>query len=193
MALITELIDGYADMTAEQKLEALEAMEQPRIDDAEVKKWKTQYDKTAHDLADIKKANKALQEQISARMTEDERAKAEEAQKYADIIKENEALKRESAINRTVAQYVGLGYSQELAESTANALYDNDIDTVVANTNAFKESFEQTIRAGVVKSNPVPDGRGSGTKTMTKADIMAIKDGEQRRKMIAEHMDLFTK
>lgn len=188
MAKITDLIEGYADMSAEEKLMAIEAMEQPEDTGT---KWKAQYDKTAHDLAEVKKANKSLQEQMKSKLSEDELAQAQRQEEINAIIAERDALKRESAISKTVAQYIGLGYSEELATSTANALYDNDIATVIANANSFKEGLEQQIRANVVKSNPVPTDRGTATKTMTKQEIMAIKDHATRQKAIADHIELF--
>lgn len=190
MAKITDMIEGYVDMTAEEKLAALEALDQPD-DSEEVKKWKNAFDKASHEAAEHKKANKALQDKINSQLSEEELAKAQREQELADIIAERDALKRESAINATKAQYIGLGYSEELAESTANALYDNDLETVLKNQKTFNENFEQTVRTQIVKSNPTPDGKGAGNKAMTKADIMAIKDPSKRQKAIAEHMDLF--
>lgn len=172
MALITELIEGYAEMTAEQKLEALEALEQP--EDTDGKKWKAQYDRTAHDLAEQKKANKTLQEQLSSKMTEDELAKAESERLLAEREAEFNALKREVEVGKLTNKYLALGYPQELAESTANALYDNDFETVADNTGKFKESFEQSVRAGIVKGNPTPNSKGAGTKTLTKAKTRQI-------------------
>lgn len=196
MALITDLIEGYAEMSAEEKLAALEATEMPQADDTEVKKWKAQYDKTAHDLAESKKQNKSLQAQIDANLSEDERLQKERAKELEDIIAERDALIREARISKRTASLIALGYTQEQAESSATAmvnLSDDEFTVVTGNAGTQREGLEKTIRAGIVKSNPTPDGKGSATKTVTKADIMAIKDGEQRRKMIAEHMDLFTK
>lgn len=184
MPLITELIEGYADMTAEEKLSALEKLEQPG--DTETRKWKTQYDKTAHDLAEQKKAYKALQEQLNSKLGADELAEKQRQEQLDAIIAERDALKRESAISKTTAQYIGLGYSQELAESTANALYDNDIDTVLKNASAFKTDLEQKIKAESVRHNPVPKGKGSGASGgITKEEFS--KMGYQQR------LDLYNK
>ena len=193
MAFIFEGIENYDTMTAEEKLSALEKMEVKEPNDTESKKWKTQYDRTAHELAENKKALKNLQEQLNSRLSEDELAKAEAERLSAERDRELEALKREVAVSKTTAQYIALGYSQELAESTANALYDNDFETVTANAGAYRDALEQTLRASIVKSNPTPDSKGgNGTKgKMTKAEIMAIKDTAKRQKAIADNPEVF--
>lgn len=188
---ITELIEGYADMTAEERLAALEAYEP---DTSETDKWKKQYDKTAHDLAEIKKTNRALQEQLDSKLTDDERARKEQEDKLADIIAERDNLKREMVVSKRTAELIGLGYTKELAESSATALCglsDEDFSTVVGNAGTFKTGFEQAVRAGIVKNSPVPTDKGSATKTMTKEEIMAIKDTTKRQKAIAENIELF--
>lgn len=190
MAKITDMIEGYVDMTAEEKLAALEALEQPN-DNEEIKKWKNAFDKASHEAAEHKKANKALQDKINSQLSEEELAKAQREQELADIIAERDALKRESAINATKAQYIGLGYTEELAESTANALYDNDLDTVLKNQKTFTESFEQTVRTQIVKGNPKPDRSGGVPPKMTKQEIMAIKDTAKRQALIEQNLELF--
>lgn len=185
------MIEGYAEMTAEQQLEALQALELPEHDTSEVDKWKKQFDQTSHDLAKMKKANKELQDQLNSKLSDDERAKAERDKALEEITAERDALMRESAINKATAQYIALGYSEELAASTANALYDGDLETVLQNTNAFKEGIEQSIRKTIIGSNSAPDGKGGIAKPMTKAEIMAITDTAKRQQAIAEHPDLF--
>ena len=183
-----EAIEGYADMTAEEKLAALEAFE---TDDSEVKKWKAQFDKASHEAAESKKQIKSLQDQINSRMSDDEKAKAEREQELADIIAERDSLKRESAVNKLVSRYIALGYSEELATSTAEAMLDGDTDKVLSNQAEFNKSLEQTYKANSVKSNPTPDGKGTSTHAMTKSEIMAIKDTAKRQKAIAENIGLF--
>ena len=56
---LTKLAGYREDMTADEKLALLEAYEAPVPDDAEAKKWKAQFDKTASELAAANKALKA--------------------------------------------------------------------------------------------------------------------------------------
>ena len=63
-------IEGYADMTAEEKLKALEAFDVPDPDYSGYVS-KEQFDKTASELAAKKK-------ELSEKLSEDERQKQEE-------------------------------------------------------------------------------------------------------------------
>lgn len=186
MGKIYEGIEGYAEMTAEQKLQILEAM-----DDTEVKKWKAQFDKASHEAAESKKLAKSLQEQLNSKLSADEQAEAEREQAMKDIIAERDSLKRESAVSKLTSRYIALGYSEELATATANASLDGDMDTVIANQMEFNKGLEQSLRTKIVQSNPIPDVKGSTPPKMTKAEIMAIKDRDKRQKAIADNIELF--
>lgn len=188
MGKFYEGIDGYENMTTEEKLAALEALEP---DESETKKWKAQFDKASHEAAEQKKLAKSLQEQLNSKLTADEQAEAEREQKLKDIIAERDSLKRESAISKLTSRYIALGYSEELATATANASYDGDIDTVINNQMEFNKGLEQNIRTRIVQSNPIPDVKGSTPPKMTKAEIMAIKDTAKRQKAIADNIELF--
>ena len=80
---------------------------------------------------------------------------------------------------------------RELAEETAVAFVDGDYDKVNANQIKAHAEFEKSIRAEVVRSDPKPTSKGSGTSTITKAEIMAVKDTAKRQKLIQENMELF--
>lgn len=196
MAKLFEGIEGYADMTAEQKLQALEALESvtPEADDTEVKKWKAQFDKASHEASEQKKLAKSLKEQLKAKMSDDELAEAQRKQQLEDIIAERDALKKEAVVSKRTSAYIALGYSQELAESSANAtigMNDDDFNTMIGNSNTFKNGYEQTLRTEIVKGNPKPDVNGGTPPKMTKKEIMAIKDTAKRQKAISENLELF--
>ena len=74
----TSAIEGYENMTAEEKLAALEAMDIPDVD-----KMKSALDKATSEAAGYKK-------QLRERMTEDEAKEAERAAREAAIQKELE-------------------------------------------------------------------------------------------------------
>lgn len=198
MAFITELIEGYADMTAEEKLAALEALEQPQADTSEVEKYKNAFNKSSHELAELKKANKALEEEKKSKMTEDELAEAERQEllkelkdENENLKDENENLKREKAVSEAKAQYIALGYSEELAAKTANALYEGDTASVIEAAKTYRKTLEQSIRKDITKGNPTPDSKGNPGKPVTRADILAVKDTAERQRLISENIELF--
>lgn len=182
MKIDTTTIEGYADMTPEQKLAALEALEIAEPDYSGYVKKET-FDKTASDLARIKKEN-------LARLTEDERAKQERDEELQRLRDRNAELEKQNTITTYKAQYLKMGYDDALATATAQAWADGDHEKVIANHAAFIAANEKHIKASVLGDMPTPPA-GSGTKTVTQDDIMAIKDDAERQRMIAEHLDLF--
>lgn len=179
----TTLIEGYADMTPEQKLAALEALEIADPDYSGYVKKET-FDKTASELAKAKK-------DILAKMTEDERAKQEREEELQRLREQNAQL--ESLV--TIAKYKGklldLGYDDKLATAAATAWAEGDFDKVMSNHAAFLTAHDNKLKADMLGEMPTPPA-GSGTKTVTQEDIWKIEDEDERVKAISEHLDLFT-
>lgn len=142
--------------------------------------WKAAKDKEieeAKKLAEMNASEKAEYERDQA-----VKAKEESDRKLAlyEMTKEARKMLTEKGIN------AGDGLLQMLvspdAEKTKNAVDD------------FVEMFEKTMDAKVkeaLKGGTPPGGTG-GEKTVTKEEILKIKDPTERRKKMAEHMDLFT-
>ena len=152
----TSTIEGYADMTAEQKVAALEGYSMAEPDYSGYVK-KDLYDKAAHDAAEWKKKHNAL-------MSDDEKAKAavaEANQAKDDKIAE---LTRIVSVSENTSKFLALGYSAELAKSTAEAMADGNNDVLFANQQKFMAEQMAKMKAEILKgtSNPVGDG-GDGT------------------------------
>lgn len=158
MKISTEKIEGYKDMTLEQKLAALESYE---IDEPDYSGYvaKEVFDKTASELASSKK-------QLREKMSAEEIKAKEDAEKMEALIKERDALLREKTVAKHKANYLALGYDEKLADETAEALAQGDLDKVFANQKKHTESVEKRIRADVLKTTPIPEG-GNGSDTMT--------------------------
>lgn len=119
---------------------------------------KATFDKTASEAADYKK-------QLRAKQTDEEKAEAERAEKDAATQKELESLRRESAVSKHKAQFLGLGYDEALAAATAEALADGDMATVFANQKKAQENAEKALRAQLLQEESEPPaGQGGGTK-----------------------------
>lgn len=75
----------------------------------------------------------------------------------------NAELVRNNEISAKTAKYLSLGYSEELAKSTAEAMQDGNFDTVFANQSKFMEEQKKSILADQMRqtSRP-PAGDGSG-------------------------------
>jgi len=146
-------IEGYAEMSAEDKLKAIEDYDH---DDksSDITKLKTLMSKANSEAAEYKKK---WQEKLS----EEEKAKAEREEYDRQRDAELAAYKKQSLVAGFKAKYIGLGYENELAEATANALADNDMDTVFANQQIFIESQRKAIE--IDRLNKQPDITPGGT------------------------------
>lgn len=182
MKIDTTAIEGYADMTPEQKLAALEGYEIAEPDYSGYVKKET-FDKTASELSKAKK-------DILAKMSEDERAKQERDEELQKLRERNAELEKLTTVAKYKAQYLGMGYDEALATATAQAWADGDYDKVIANTAAHLTAHDKQVKAGMLGEMKMPPA-GSGTKTITQDEIMAITDDAERQRMIAEHLELF--
>ena len=151
-------IEGYETMTAEEKLKALEEFDVPDPDYSGFVK-KEQFDKTASELATAKK-------QLREKMTEDEAAKQKEKEEREELESKYNKLLRESEISKHKAKFLSLGYDETLADETAEAMADGDMEKVFVNQKKHLESVEKRVRADVLKGTPKPNGDGE-SKTMT--------------------------
>ena len=182
MKIDTSTIEGYDAMSPEQKLAALEGLEIADPDYSGYVK-KDVFDKTASDLAKLKKDN-------LARLSEEERAKQEREEELERLRKRNEELEQASIIAKYKAQYLRMGWDDELATSAANALASKDCDKVIASTEAFIQSHDKALKAGLFGEMKTPPA-GSGVKTFTRDEIMQVKDTTERQRLIREHPELF--
>lgn len=169
----TSTIEGYAEMSAEEKVAALEAFNMPDPDYSGYVA-KSTFDKTASELAQTKK-------DLKARMSEEEVKKAEaeaELQKYKA---QAETLQREKDIAENKAKFVSLGYDETLAEETAKALLDHDYATVFKNHSAVIENVKKIAKGEAMASTPAPAGKATdGSKTITREQFDKMTFAERQ-------------
>lgn len=173
------LIKGYESMSAEEKLAALEAFDLPDPDFSGYVK-KDVFDKTASDLASIKK-------QLKEKLTDEEAAKQKDADERAELQSKYEKLLRETELAKHNAKLVALGYDEKLAAETAEAMVDGDLAKVFINQKKHLEAFEKKIRAEALKDTPKPTPDGD-SKTMTLEKLRKMSPGE-RYTFAKEHPD----
>ena len=183
MKISTEKIEGYKDMTLEQKLAALEQYEIEAPDYTGYVS-KGVFDKTASELADAKK-------QLREKMSAEELKAKEDAEKWDEIVKERDALLREKTIATHKAKYLSLGYDEGLATETAEAMANGEIDKVFDNQKKHLDAVEKKIRQDVLKDTPTPEG-GAGSDTMTKEKFRKMSTAEQYKYSV-EHPEEYKK
>ena len=145
-------------------------------------KLKRAFDKTASEAADYKKKyNATLSEKEQADM-----AKAEEQAKRDERLAE---LERENSIHKFTEQFLDLGYDKESAIAAATAQVDNDVDTLFQLQKKIIDAKVMAKEQELIKD--MPRAKTGVYASMTKDQIMAIKDREERRRAMAENFELF--
>ena len=146
----TTKIEGYENMSAEEKLTALENYE---IDYSGMVS-KATFDKTSADLAEWKrKYNSTLSEAEQARIA------AEETQKATlDRLAE---LERKDKISTAKDKYIASGFDAVLAQATAEAFIDGDMDAVLKNINIHATNVATAARDKALKDTPAPPASGN--------------------------------
>ena len=160
-------IDGYAEMTAEEKVKALEGFNIPDPDYTGYVK-KDLFDKKASELAE---ANRKLGE----KMSDDEKEKEAQQNKMASLEEEIATLKKEKLINSYKAKYLAQGMDEKLATETAEALEKGDHEKVFANEKAFLDAFEKKIRTDALGDLDKPPMGGKPSE-----ESLAKRLGEQK-------------
>ena len=174
-------IEGYETMSAEEKLAALEALDLPEPDYSGYVK-KDVADKYATEAANFKK-------QLRERMSEDEAAKAKAAEDMAAVMQELESLRADKAVSEYTAQFMGIGYDEALAKSTATALQRGDMTAMFKNHAKFVADREKALKAELLKTTPTPPA-GEGTKGVTKEDFSKMNLAE-KAKFAAENPEQY--
>ena len=167
----TTQIPGYAEMSAEDKLKALEAFE---YDDnaAEVERLKGVVSKANSEAAGWKKKHNEL-------LTEDERKKQEDADALANMKKELDELRKDKTISEFKAKLIAQGYDEALASDTAQAMADGDTAKVFANQGKFLEDYAKKVKADAMKKTPKPPaGDGSSDIDYSKKIEEAQQSGD---------------
>ena len=179
------LKDAYTEGMSVADIEkALESIELPTDGSAEIDRLKNALSKSNAEAADYKK-------QLREKMSAEELKAKEDAEKYDALIKERDALLREKTVAGYKAKYLSLGYDENLANETAEALANGELDKVFANQKKHNESVEKRIRADVLKETPKPEG-GNGSETITKEIFSKMPIAEQYKYSI-EHPEEYKK
>ena len=179
------LKDAYKEgMTIDEINAALEGIELPTDNSAEVERLKNALSKSNSEAADYKK-------QLREKMSADEIKAKEDSDKYEDLQSKYDALLKESEITKNKARLLTLGYEDKLATETAEAIVNGDTDKVFANQKKHLDSVEKRIREEVLTSTPRPTG-GNGSETMT-LDKFRKMPIEEQFKFANEHPEEYKK
>lgn len=139
---------------------------------------KSAFDKKASEAAELTK-------KLRERMSEEERAKQEQADKMADMERELSELRRSKTESEHTAKLVSLGFDEKLAQETAKALTGGDMTAVFANIGKANDALVKKAIADKLKGTPRPQG-GTSPIGMTLEKLRALSDAEYA-KFATEH------
>ena len=164
-------IEGYASMSAEDKVKALEALEY-EDNTVELERLKKANDKLSSESAEWKRKHNAL-------LSEEEKKKQEDADKLAQMEKELSDLRKDKTISEYKAKLIAQGYDEALASDTAHAMADGDTAKVFANQGKFLEDYAKKVKADAMKKTPKPPaGDGSSDIDYSKKIEEAQQSGD---------------
>lgn len=150
MRIDTAKIENYEQMSAEDKLKALEEYEfeapAPK-DSEEITRLKNALSKANSDAADWKR-------QFREKQTEQERAEAERAEREKAIQDELSLLRKEKTVSGYVASCLALGYNQDLALKAAEAMADNDAAKIMECQQEFLAAKTKELEAAALNKQP---------------------------------------
>lgn len=156
MSYLSDLLgDAYKEgMTEDEISTALESIgsasgTQSTGSEREIEKLKKRLSEVNSESAGYKKRLRELQSKEAA-------AADEQKEALEKLQAENADLKRSISLAERKASLLGQGFAEDLAESTATAMVDGDMDTVIKNMALRAETMKQEITAGALRSTPRP-------------------------------------
>lgn len=181
MKIDVKKIEGYENMTDEEKLKALEDYEfndEPN----DVSKLKSALDKATSETAKYKKELRELQSEEQRKEAERKEAEEKREAQLQELIKEK-------TITEHKANFLKVGYTEELALQSANAIVDGDFKTVFANLGSFIEERDKKLKAEILDSTKRPKG-SSGAAPITKEQFKGMSFTE-KNKLYMDNPDLY--
>ena len=185
MKVDVSTIEGYAEMSAEDKVKALEAFE---IDDnsTELERYKNATTKANSEAAEYKRQLKALQEKASEGASDTEK-------QMAALKEQIDTLQREKSISERKASFLAIGMNDEIAMKCSEAFTSGDSDSFFEGIKGFLTEHDKAFKAELLKTTPRPDGEGGKTPPpMTKEAFRKLSPAE-RLKFSQERPDEYNK
>ena len=143
-------IEGYENMTAEEKVAALEGfeIEAPKDDSENLKKL----------LSKRNSENAELTKQLRERMSAEEKAEADRKEKWEAMEAELAEAKRDKRISSLRTEYMNLGFTSEEAQKQAEAFDSGDLATLFANHKAHVDNISRQAVADAITKNHLSTG-----------------------------------
>lgn len=177
MKIDTSTIEGYSEMTAEQKLSALESFDY-NDKTAELEKMKASLSKANSEAAEWKRKHNALLDDDAKKKQQEEDEREAVAAELENVKAANQALLKEIKTSKYTAKYLALGYDEKLASDSASAmssLSDEDAGKIFENIGKYHAILEAKIKEELINNTPRPTG-GIGDRNNLNPHVEQAKD-----------------
>lgn len=155
------------DMTAEQMIEALKGVDVvPKVEVEANYVPKKTLDATMADASNWKK-------KYHDTLSDSERKSAEQAEAFEQMKSRLTEYERSEALSKAENRFLALGYSDELAKSSAKAQVDGDNDTLFQNMKQHESDLKKSFIDTKQKQTPKPP---AGNATPAKGTEVTAKD-----------------
>lgn len=150
-----------------------------QIINSKFKKWKMEQEKKISEAQKLAQMDEAEKAEYERKQLEEELQKLRSEKTKSEMI----------SVSRKMLQENNVSVSDDLISS----IITDDADKTKENINAFIENFNAAVEKEVnERLKSTPPKRMSNNKTLSKKDIFDVKDAVERRKLIAENMELFS-
>ena len=110
-------------------------------------------------------------------MSEQELAESKRKAQEEATLKELAELKRDNTINKYKAKYLSMGYTEDMAQSSAEAKVDGNDEVLFQNETLFIQKNIENTKAELLKAQPsISSGKPIGTEEAQK-----IRDQKLRK------------
>lgn len=183
--MVTEVTEVTPDATAKTEENPQpttdELLAKLAIAEAEKSKLKSAVDKLSKESAEYKRQQRAS-------MSAEEQKKLETEETIKALTERAEKAERENNHNRALAAYKSIS-DASVVETLIEAISDADHDAIARIIESEVAKGIKLAQSEWLKTRPAVNN-GSGS-SMTKEQIMAIKDASERQRMIAQNIELF--
>ena len=180
--MVNELENTQNVETETKPVESTEKDKQIKALEAEISKLKQSVTNASADASKYKK-------ELQARMSEEERTRAEQDAATAAMQQELEMLRNERNVANHKAQLTAIGFEETLAQETAEAINKGDSAKLFDGIRKFIATHDKELQAKSLMNNPVLSG-GEAKKTMSKEEFNNMSYTE-RVKLFTEDPELY--
>ena len=167
----TSAIDGYENMTAEEKLSALESFEYEDMSE-ENQRLRINLDKASKEASAWKKKHNEL-------LSEDEQQKQAREEETEQLKTRVAELGRGETIAKHKANLLSMGFDDKSANTAAQMIADGNIDGFFTCQKKFLEDHDKAMKVELMKNTPTPPaGSAAGAVDYSKKAAEAQSRGD---------------